>query len=289
MEKQTKHLVVDGNNLLYSSYHVSQKLTWKMKNGTIFFFLRVLISVLKKGNYQKLLITFDGGGINFRETLLPQYKAQRISKSDELWKQLGELKILLEKIGITYIQTIDCEADDLIASFVTQNKKIYPNNTFDIFTRDKDLLQMLSENVNILKYIKSKITHYTFNQFCQEYNFLPSSYLDYLSLLGDKVDNIVGIKGIGPVIAKKLIQQFENTENIYKNLTNLPKHTKKLLENQQGLVFINKKIISLVTDISLSSSLYQKCNFNWEQWKNNKQLKKFCQENRFNSILKLLN
>jgi 5'-3' exonuclease len=55
-----------------------------MKNGTIFFFLRVLISILKKGNYQKLLITFDGGGVNFREKLFPQYKAQRISMPDEL-------------------------------------------------------------------------------------------------------------------------------------------------------------------------------------------------------------
>jgi DNA polymerase-1 len=289
MEEQKKYLVVDGNNLLYSSYHVSQKLTWKIKNGTIFIFLRVLISILKKGNYQKLLITFDGGGTNFRETLLPQYKAQRMRMPDELWKQLGELKILLEKIGITYIQIIDCEADDLIASFVVQSKKAYPTAVFDIFTRDKDLLQLLGENVNILKYIEGKITHYTFNQFCQEYNFLPSNYLDYLSLLGDNVDNIAGIKGVGPVIAKKLIQQFENTENIYKNLTSLPKNTEKLLENQHELVFANKKIISLVTNILLAPDLCQKCEFNWEQWKNNEQLKKFCQENRFNSILKLLN
>lgn len=84
MEEQKKFLIIDGNNLLYSSYHVSEKLTQKIKNGTLFFFLRVLISILKKGNYQKLLITFDGGGTNFRETLLPQYKAQRISMPDEL-------------------------------------------------------------------------------------------------------------------------------------------------------------------------------------------------------------
>jgi DNA polymerase I len=156
---------------------------------------------------------------------------------------------------------VDCEADDLIASFVVQNKKTYPNTVFDIFTRDKDLLQLLSENVNILKYIEGKITHYTFNHFCQEHNFLPPNYLDYLSLLGDNVDNIVGVKGIGPVIAKKLIQQFQNTENIYKNLSTLPKNTEKLLENQQGLVCVNKKIISLVTNISLPSNLYQKCEF----------------------------
>jgi DNA polymerase I len=169
--------------------------------------------------------------------------------------------MLLEKINITYIQMVDCEADDLIASFVVQNKKTHPNTVFDIFTRDKDLLQLLSKNVNILKYIEGKITHYTFDHFCQEYNFSPSNYLDYLSLLGDNVDNIAGIRGIGPVIAKKLIQQFQNTENIYKNLSTLPKNTEKLLENQQELTCANKKIISLVTNISLPPDLCQKCKF----------------------------
>jgi len=157
---------------------------------------------------------------------------------------------------------VDCEADDLIASFIFQSKKIYPNATFDIFTRDKDLLQLLSKNVNILKYVEGKITHYTFNHFCQEYDFSPSNYLDYLSLLGDNVDNIVGVRGIGPVIAKKLIQQFQTTENIYKNLSILPKNIEKLLENQQKLVCVNKKIISLVNNIPLPSDLCQKCEFN---------------------------
>jgi len=59
-------------------------LPWKIKQGTIFFFLRVLISVLKKGNYQKLLVFFDGGGTNFRKNLLPQYKAHREDMPEEL-------------------------------------------------------------------------------------------------------------------------------------------------------------------------------------------------------------
>lgn len=84
MELKEKCLIIDGNNLLYSSYHVALKLPWKIKKGTIFFFLRVMISILKKGNYQKLLVTFDGGGTNFRKNFLPEYKAQRISMPDEL-------------------------------------------------------------------------------------------------------------------------------------------------------------------------------------------------------------
>jgi len=222
----------------------------------------VLISVLKKGNYQKLLIAFDGGGINFREKLLPQYKAQRVSMPEELWKQLEELKLLLGKSNITYLQIINCEADDLIASFVSQNKEIYPDKVFDIFTRDKDLLQIISKNVSILKYIDGKVTLYNYNQFCQENDFLPSNYLDYLSLLGDSVDNIAGIKGIGPVNAKKLIQQFHTVENVYQQLISLPEATRKLLEGNKELVLLNKEIISLVKDISFPQDLYHNCDFN---------------------------
>src|SRR3954470_8898417 len=106
-----KCLIVDGNNLLHSSYHVSQKLPWKMKQGTFFFFLRVLISILKKSNYQKLLIIFDGGGTNWRETLLPEYKAQRVSMPEELYEQMETLKSLLGKINLPYLQLVDCEGD----------------------------------------------------------------------------------------------------------------------------------------------------------------------------------
>jgi DNA polymerase I len=282
-----KLLIVDGNNLLYSSYHVAQKLPWKMRQGTIFFFLRVLISIFKKGNYQKLLVVFDGGGTNFRKTLLPEYKAQREAMPEELYQQMETVKLLLEKTNIAYLQLENQEADDLIASFVNQKMKDNPHLTLDIFTRDKDLLQLLNQNINILKYIDGKSTLYTYENFCQEYKFTPSSYVDYLSLLGDSVDNIEGIKGIGRVNAKKLIQQFQTLENIYQEINNLPENTKHLLIGQEKLTFGNKKIISLVKNISLPD-IYEKCNFNWEEWKNNPELQQFCQENKFNSILKLL-
>src|SRR5690349_6212681 len=120
---------------------------------------------------------------------------------------MKELKSLLEKVNIKFIQIVDCEADDLIATFINKNKEFLSDFEFDIFTRDKDLLQLINENTNILKYIGGKITLYNHQLFVEEYKFSPQNYVDYLSLLGDNVDNILGIKGIGPVGAKNLIQQ----------------------------------------------------------------------------------
>src|SRR5437763_943196 len=100
---------------------------------------------------------------------------------------MEKLKELLVKINIDYIQLLDYEGDDLIASFVSQSSKNYSDVTFDIFSRDKDLLQLLNKNINILKYIDKKSSLYTYENFLQEYGFEPNNYVDYLSLLGDNV------------------------------------------------------------------------------------------------------
>ena len=257
-----KCLVVDGNNLLYSSYHVAQSLPIPITYRAIFFFLRVLISILKKTDYQKLLIVFDGGGNNFREKLLPHYKAQREKMPAELFEQLEMLQALLKKTNLTCLQLINCEADDLIASFIEQNQKKYPQFKFDIFSRDKDLLQLLSQDTSVLKYNKEKkMILYDEQSFLHEYNFPPLNYVDYLSLIGDQVDNVGGVKGIGSVGAKKLIQQFGTVENIYQQLERLPPNVQKPLQNQQEIVYRNKRIISLVKNITLLIEVDQKCDF----------------------------
>lgn len=232
-----------------------------MKKGVVFFFLRVLISILKKDNYQKLLIVFDGGGINWRKSFLPRYKAQREGMPKELCEQMKSLKILLERINLAYLQLVDHEADDVIASFVKQSQEMFPKVTFDIFTQDKDMLQLINSNTNILKYINGKITLYNLEHFRQEYNFSPLNYIDYLSLIGDGVDNIEGVKGVGPVGAKKLVQQFSTVEKIYQKIMELPENTRGLLEKNQEIVFRNKRIISLTTNIFLPAEKYKDCHF----------------------------
>jgi DNA polymerase I len=202
---------------------------------------------------------------------------------------MEELKGLLKKTGINCVQLINHEADDLIASFVNQGVKNSRDETFNIFTRDKDLLQLLNKNVNILKYIDRKTTLYTYENFCQEYNFAPNNYVDYLSLLGDNVDNIKGVKGIGPVSAKSLVQQFQTVENIYQKIGILPENTRRLLENKEKIVYLNKKIIRLEKSVDLPPEIYKNCDFSWENWKKNEELQKFCVDNKFKSVLKSLN
>lgn len=281
-------LIIDGNNLAYSSYFISKKIS-KIPNGLIFFFLRTMISLLKKDKYQRMLIIWDGGGDNFRNTLLPCYKAHREDMPNELWEQLKILRALLEKWKIACLQMVNYEADDLIASCINQMQKILPDYFFNIFSQDKDLLQMIGQNISIIKNINSKIYLYTNSDFQKDYNFAAVNYIDYLSFLGDKADNIKGVKKIGPVTAKHLIRQFNTIENVYSSFDHLPSNIKKLLINTENNVIINKKIITLNQNIILPiNDILHNSFFDWKKWKNNLELRNFCEDNRFKSIIKLL-
>jgi len=257
-KKKENFLIIDGNNLFYSSYYVSQKLSYSF--NTVFFALRVIISIVKKKKYDNILVVFDSGGENFRKKILPEYKSQRVKMTEKMKKEFEEFKIFLIKVNINFIQLIDNEADDVIASITFQNDN--PNIVFDIFSRDKDFFQLLKQGkINILKYKEKKIINYTEDDFIIEYNFSSSFFVDYLSLIGDKVDNIKGAKGIGEVSAKKIIKTFNNIENIFysNKLICLQNNIRKILENNKELILRNKKIINLKKDIKIELKKNEFC------------------------------
>ena len=111
--------------------------------------------------------------------------------------------------------------------------------------------QLLSSQVSIRRYVKGKIVSLTYQDFYQEYKFFPSSYVDYLCLLGDKVDNIVGVNGIGPKLAQQLIQKFGTIENLDQNVHQLAPKIQDLLVKNQELVSRNKQLINLKKDLNL--------------------------------------
>jgi len=288
MEKETKNcLLIDGNNLLHRCYHASQHLPWESEQKAIFIFLRVLISLLRGNNYQKVLIVFDSAKVNFRHQIYPDYKINRLATPPKLLQQINTLKDLLTQSGISIVELTDFEADDLIASFFDQNQKLHPDWNFVIFSQDKDLMQLLSSQAKIYKYSQGEIIAFTEQDFWQEYNFPPGNYIDYLCLLGDQVDNIQGVNGIGIKTAQQLIQSFETIEKLYQNLQQLSPKIQELLTKNQALVFQNKQLITLKNDLILPVS-WEQCDFNWDQWKVNQNLIEFCQKSDFKSILKLL-
>jgi len=208
-----------------------------------------MISFLKGNDYQGLIVFFDNAKINFRHSIFGEYKINRLATSSKLIQQLEIVQNLLNQTGIFSFKLENFEADDLIASFVTQNNSY--DLFFDILSQDKDLMQLLSPQVNICKYIDKKNIVYSYGSFLKEYEFLPTNYVDYLSLLGDKSDNIPGLEGIGSKKPQQLIKQFTTVENLYQNINFLPEKNQELFKKNHSLAIQNKQLIALKKDLIL--------------------------------------
>ncbi len=244
--------IIDGHSMLYRAYYVfiTRPLVNSkgMNTSAIFGFLRMLFRILKKFKPQYLLISFDSSVPTFRHKLYPEYKITRKKMPDDLKYQIPVLKELLSAFGITQIEKPGIESDDFIASVAVNLKKQNFNSI--IVTRDKDLFQIVDNDILIL-YPETGKTKEDFilitpDKVKEKFGVTPSQIPDYLALVGDNSDNIPGVKGIGPVKAVKLLNQFGSLEEIYNNLNKITDISirKKLIEHKKE-AFLSKDLALL--------------------------------------------
>ena len=233
-------LIVDGHSLAHRGYHaVNVRLS--ASDGTptsmIVGFMNMLFSAQDNLMPNFTVIVFDEtsrktGQKPFRYVLQNDYKAFRKPLDDDLRIQLPILQKLLRFMGYRVIVSEGVEADDTAASTARIVQK--SGNEAVILSSDKDLFQMLDENIRMMRPIRNGISEaeiYDVSKFFNEYGFMPSSIPDYLALIGDKVDNIKGVKGIGEVGAKKLLAVYPTIERIFEALPELPASIRAKLES----------------------------------------------------------
>ncbi len=231
-----KILIVDGHSIAYRAYHalIKTNLTApdrKTPTAMITGFIKMLFSVQNKIMPEKIFAVFDAGGKNFRHALLPEYKANRKPLDDNFKIQLPILQDLLKFLGYPVISVQGVEADDLIASLVSQAEK----NSHEVFilSSDKDLFQLLARGVVMMRPIKHGVSEaeiYDTEKFLAEYNFLPEFMADYLALTGDSSDNIKGVDGIGEKTAQQIISEMNTIENTFEKVDALPERVKRKIE-----------------------------------------------------------
>ncbi|MGM9850394.1 MAG: DNA polymerase I [Bacilli bacterium] len=231
-------ILVDGNNLLFRSYYATAYNGNFMKNSKgfptngLFGFTNMINKILDEEQPTHIIVAFDKGK-TFRHEKYKDYKAGRIEMPDELKQQFPVAKELLTKMGITYYEIENYEADDIIGTFAEFCEND-PEYTGTIISSDKDLLQLVTKTVNI-KLLKSKdYIRYTEESFKQEWGIDPINIIDLKALMGDSSDNIKGVKGIGEKGALKLLHEYKTLDGIYENIDNIKGVTKeKLLAGKQ--------------------------------------------------------
>jgi len=248
--------IVDGYNMIFRAYYSLPSLTNSDNTpvGAVYGFTNMLIKLIEDANCEMLLIALDSEKNTFRKILYPEYKSNRIQIDNALRVQFPIIREAIEALGIKYIEIPGFEADDIIATYTT----LALNNglSVTIVSSDKDLIQLMHENVRIYDPLKKIVITPQFVE--EKYGIHYSQMVDYLSLVGDQSDNIPGVKNIGPKTAAKLPCRFKNLEEIYKNIDVIePIRIKNLLKEQKKEAFFFRQLIQLEHKVDIVTTLDQ--------------------------------
>lgn len=280
-----KIILVDGNNLLFRSYYATAYNGNFMKNSknfptnALFGFTNMINKIILEEKPTHIMVAFDKGK-TFRHDKYDFYKDGRIETPDELKVQFPKAKELLTAMGIKYYEIDNYEADDIIgtfAHFCTNNKQYKAT----IISSDKDLLQLISDDVDI-KLLKQKdYIRYNKETFKEAYGIDPINIIDLKALQGDPSDNIPGVKGIGEKTALKLLHEYKDLNGIYENIDQIKGKNKEKLEQDKENAYMSYEIATIVDvpmEIDIDNIKYQ--------GNDNKTLNELYEQLEFYSFLK---
>jgi len=224
--------LIDGSAFAYRAFYAMGGLTasWGQPTNAIYGFVRMLHKAIQEYNPAYLCIVFDKGKHTFRHKKYKDYKAQRKPMPDELRVQFPWIKKIISAYGISLAELDEYEADDIIASLSLQAES--QGFSVYILTQDKDLLQMVTENINVIMSGKSDVV-YTIEKVKERYGIRPEKIPELLALAGDTADNIQGVPGIGEKTASRLLQSYGSINGIVKSIDIIsrPKIKAALAEN----------------------------------------------------------
>lgn len=241
--------LIDGSALIYRSFYAIRDLRTLSGQPTnaIYGFVTTLLKIIKTRNPEYMCVFFDLKAPTHRHDAFVGYKAQRKPMPDELVAQLSYIKKLTSLLGIMYMEKEGYEADDLIA---TLTERFKAENKIFIVTGDKDIMQVLDENVVIVHPDGWKT--FSAKDFMEKYGVEPQKMADIIGLAGDVSDNIPGVPGIGEKTALKLLRDYGSLENLLENLDSVPleKMRKKIEENRENAIF-SKKLAILHNNVEI--------------------------------------
>lgn len=246
--------VLDSYGLIYRAYYAFGSRPLTNPNGenvsAVFGFFRSLASILKAEKPAYFAAAFDSRGPTFRHEFYPEYKANRPPAPPDLHAQIPLIGEILDKLGIRSVRQDGFEADDVIASLAARCTA--EKRPCVILSGDKDLVQLEGEFVSILEPGKTggweAVTAETVRK---KWGVTPAQILDFLSLTGDRSDNVPGVAGIGAVTAAKLLNQYGSLDGIYAAADGIPGAAGKKLREGRENAYFSKRLITLSTDVPL--------------------------------------
>ena len=239
-------LIIDGHSYAYRAFHAIRELHSPSGQPTnaIYGFIKMLAKLRGTVAPTHWIVVWDGGLSDKRVAALPEYKAQRPEMPELMRPQLDEIGSYLEAAGIASFCREGVEADDVIACIARRAESL--GWTTIIASSDKDFMQLVSPRIGLLNPHDKTEAIWTDEQVRHKTGVGPSQIVDWLSLIGDNVDNISGVAGVGPKTAADLLRQFGSVEKLFERLDEVKSEKLRgTLDASRNVVLRNRELVRL--------------------------------------------
>jgi DNA polymerase-1 len=257
----TPIVLVDGSSYLYRAFHALPPLTNSsgQPTGAIKGVLNMLKRLIKDYPESPMAVVFDAPGKTFRDELFKQYKAQRPPMPDDLRSQVAPLHDCVKALGLPLLCIEGVEADDVIGTLARQATEAGRDAV--ISTGDKDMAQLVNDHITLVNTMKDETLDVAGVK--AKFGLPPALIIDFLALMGDKVDNIPGVPGIGEKTALGLLQGMGGgLDDLYDNLEKVAtldfrgaKTMPKKLEEHRDQAYLSYRLATIKTDCDLPVGL----------------------------------
>lgn len=254
-----KLVLVDGHALAYRSYYAIRELSTSdgVPTNAVYGFARAVLDLIDRlAEHDALVVAFDTPAPTFRHERFEAYKAGRAPTPADFPSQLNTIKRLLTLLGVTYLEVPGYEADDVIGSLAKQAAEHEVD--VEILTSDRDALQLVSERVKVL--LPDASGAIGPEEVVAKYGVTPDQWVDYRALTGDSSDNIPGVRGIGPVAARGLLNRYDSVPALVARLSDVePASQARLIEASLADLELSLELSRIDTNapVTLAMSAWQ--------------------------------
>ena len=256
MNNRKKLFLVDAYALIFRGYYAfikNPRINSKgMDTSAIMGFMNSLLDLIKREKPDNIAVAFDLGGSSDRVEMFEEYKANRHETPDAIKIAVPYIHNILKAMGIPILMKRGYEADDIIGTVAKDAEK----NNFEVFmvTPDKDFAQLVSENIFMYKPARmgNGIEIWGIKEVQQKFEVTdPKQVIDFLGMMGDSVDNIPGLPGVGEKTAKKFINLYGSIEKLLENTSEIKGKLREKIEANKEKGILSKKLATIMLDVPI--------------------------------------
>ncbi|MDG2303053.1 MAG: DNA polymerase I [Candidatus Binatia bacterium] len=208
--------LVDGSGILFRAFHALPPLTTRqgLPTGAVFGVTSMLTKLRREQPDSQVIVVFDLPGKTFRDEVFAEYKAGRSETPSDLKRQIPYVKKIVRALGFPVLEVEGVEADDVIGTLTTT--AVADGRSVDIVTSDKDMMQLVGPTVRLIDTMKNRVTEAEGVR--EKFGVGPENVIEVMGLMGDAIDNVPGVKGVGEKTAKRLMEHFGTIAAMYDRL-----------------------------------------------------------------------